>query len=627
MFGTLFLLGVSVSISYSKTMFYTEIKAATITNQSICSLKELQNKKLVFLSRGDQSISHFAIGFIDTLGQLVDYATYDNLSPIFTCSKISISPDANNAIISGTALGGSLISTWRDPRIIYINLNTKAINWAKNMGPGCIDGSGHAVEVIDNSTAIISYMNYNSNFLCSGAAGVSVIEKVNLNTYNVIYRKAIRSSGNNSTQIHMIFKIVKLPGNMGIGVLAGNYVGHYSDYVVSYNPNNLIIISMNSENISWFKKEPFSKVGMGFIAASFRNSFDEDDDVFKTAFLLATSDSGILAAGINYPVCSMMDWCVPDAYENIYSYSIDSLLFGLVRMVVIKFDKYGNILWSKQYYLDSFSIQPNGLAEVSDGYIIGAVVGHYEFGFYQVLGQEEPPYTTHKEYYRYYHPAIIKIDKNNGNIIWAYKYIPANDIVNPSQRITFSWFPSFDNIVITYDSGIVVYGFRVKHTINNPIPHMKLKQVPNSTSITFNEQYGWILKTDKNGNTCPSVQKQSLNLVVENYSYISDNSVNYYAQDYNFNPDNYNPTQTTGLYYTNNNCYITPVSNNESNNCSSKEFKLLNNKIVFDQERDFKIYNLEGKLIYSGKAKEYIIKKDGFYILKINNNTYKILIK
>ncbi len=600
MFGTLFLLGVSVSISYSKTMFYTEIKSSSVTNQSIYSLKELPNKKLVFLSRGDQSISHFAIGFIDTLGQLVDYATYDNLSA-FTSSKISISPDANNAIISGTALGGNLISTWRDPRIISINLNTKAINWAKNMGPGCIDGSGHAVEVIDNSTAIISYMNYNSNFSCSGAAGVSVIEKVNLNTYNVIYRKAIRSSGNSSTHIHMIFKIVKLPGNMGIGVLAGNYVGTASDYVVSYNPNNLIIISINnSGNISWFKKEPFSKIGKGFIAASFRNSPYDGYHVFKTAFLLATSDSGILAAGINYPLCSIMNQCVPDAYERIISYyNIDSLLFGLVRMVVIKFDKYGNILWSKQYYLDSFSIQPNGLAEVSDGYIIGAVVGHYEFGFYQVTA-DDGLYDTHKHYHRYYHPAIIKIDKNNGNIIWAYKYIPANDIVNPSQRITFSWFPSFDNIVITYDSGIVVYGFRVKHTINNPIPHMKITKA--SASITFNEQYGWILKTDKNGNTCPSVQKQSLNLVVENYSYTNDN-VNFYTENYNFNPPDFNPTQTTGLYYTNNNCYITPVSNDESNNCSSKEFKLLNNKIVFDQEREIKIYNLEGKIIFSGKDK------------------------
>jgi len=158
-------------------------------------------------------------------------------------------------------------------------------------------------------------------------------------------------------------------------------------------------------------------------------------------------------------------------------------------------------------------------------------------------------------------------------------------------------------------------------------PHGGIRQYQFKYSdINILEQYCWILKTDKNGNTCPSVQKQSLNLVVKNYSY-TNNTGNLYTQDYNFNPGNYNPTQqTTGLYYTNN-CYITPVSNNESNNCSSKEFKLLNNKIVFDQEREFKIYNLEGKLIYSGKAKEYIIKKDGFYILKINNNTYKILIK
>jgi len=182
MFGTLFLLGVSVSISYSKTMFYTEIKAASVTNQLVYSLKELPNKKLVFLSRGDQSISHFAIGFIDSIGQIVDYITYNSNAPSFASYQISISPDNKYAIISGTASGSNLIP-WSDPRIISIDLNTKAINWAKNMGPGCFNGYGQAVEVIDNSTAIISYGLYPESFLCNPPR--SIIEKVNLNNYNV----------------------------------------------------------------------------------------------------------------------------------------------------------------------------------------------------------------------------------------------------------------------------------------------------------------------------------------------------------------------------------------------------------------------------------------------------------
>jgi len=387
------------------------------------------------------------------------------------------------------------------------------------------------------------------------------------------------------------------PGRLGIAILNsdnGNVVLH------RFPQNGLIISGFRNNHVAVYQY-----IGV------------------QVGYMLLTSDTGFLIAGINY-ICPPYVVCMPPIADTL---DFDTTTFRLVQMQLVKFDKNGNVKWSKIFYSNTFSVQPNGLAEVSDGYIVGALVGHYEFGFFR--DEEDAAYRYRKGYYRFYHPAIIKIDKNNGNIIWAYKYIPANDIVNPSQRITFSWFPSFDNIVITYDSGIVVYGFRVKHTIQNPKPHMSLTRLYGNyyNDISFNEQYGWILKTDKNGNTCPSIQKQSLNLVVENYSYTNDN-VNFYTENYNFNPPDYTPTQTTGLYYTNNNCYITPVSNDESNNnCSSKEFKLLNNKIVFDQEREFKIYNLEGKLIYSGKAKEYIIKKDGFYILKINNNTYKILIK
>ena len=171
----------SVSISYSKTMFYTEIKASTTPNQSIYSLKELPNKKLVFLSRGDQSLQDFAIGFLDTLGQLVDYVTYRNPDGnFFRIYQMSVTPDGNNAIISGQAFYADWWTSWVDPRIISINLNTKAINWAKNMGPGCLDGYGHAVEVIDNSTAIISYYHY------CGNQKAGVLEKVQLNSYSVL---------------------------------------------------------------------------------------------------------------------------------------------------------------------------------------------------------------------------------------------------------------------------------------------------------------------------------------------------------------------------------------------------------------------------------------------------------
>jgi len=428
---------------------------------------------------------------------------------------------------------------------------------------------------------------------------------------------------------------------LGLGIIGkGNEFQWWSsDDIVDDRTFRILTLALNSGNVVWYKPAFLNIDSSMITSTSFSIYYPRvyAASIIRQAFLLSTSDSGLLVGGILcefrlYSSFQNIYVCNPD-YDFVEVTGADTIYKNVpfIKMALIKFDKNGNVKWIKLYSLNNFSLQPNGLAEVSDGYIVGAVVGYYEFGQYRYyLDTLYQVVIGEKSLYRFYHPALIKIDKNNGNVIWAYKYIPFN---NPNSRIFYNWTPSFDNIVITQDSGIVVYGMRNKlykdYNFSNDVlpPHGGIRNYPFKYSdIRILEQYGWILKTDKNGNTCPSVQKQSLNLVVENYSY-TNNTGNLYTQDYNFNPGNYNPTQTTGLYYTNNNCYITPVSNNESNNCSSKEFKLLNNKIIFDQEREFKIYNLEGKLIYSGKAKEYIIKKDGFYILKINNNTYKILIK
>ncbi|MEO0225155.1 MAG: hypothetical protein ABIL76_08715 [candidate division WOR-3 bacterium] len=629
----IFALGI-MSNAHAVTRFYTEIRASTITNQAIFSLKELPNKKLVFLSRGDQSLSHFAIGFLDTIGQLVDYVTYQNPNGnVFVAYQISVTPDGNNAIISGRAVNiDNAIpwNNWTDPIIISLNLNTKSINWAKNMGPGCLDGYGHAVEVIDNSTAIISFYH------ACGNQRAEVLEKVQLNSYNVLYRKNVLI--NNSVSIGGLAKIVKRPGSLGLGAITGR-----GSDMVYYITAPITTIALNSGNVIWYKN-PFGKIDSSMITStSFRNSYDYSNayamDMFTQAFLLSTSDSGLLVGGILcefrlYGPYQSINLCNPN-YDFVEVTQVDTIYKNVpfIKMALIKFDKDGNVKWIKLYSLSNFSVQPNGLAEVSDGYIIGAVVGYYEFAQYRnYYDPAAEGVVGEKVFYRFYHPALIKIDKNSGNVIWAYKYIPFN---NPNNATFYNWTPSFDNIVITQDSGIVVYGMRGVHPYNYNVsqiplpPHGGIRQYPFKwNDISLTEQYGWVLKTDKNGNTCPSVQRQQLNLIVQNYNNYTTISNNVFStQDYNFSPDNYNPTQTTGLYYTNNNCYITPVSNNESNNCSSKEFKLLNNKIVFDQEREFRIYDLSGKLVYGGRAKEYVINRKGIYILKINNITYKILIK
>ena len=114
--------------------------------------------------------------------------------------------------------------------------------------------------------------------------------------------------------------------------------------------------------------------------------------------------------------------CNPD-YDEVEATGVDTIYKNVpfIKMALIKFDKNGNVKWIKLYSLNNFSLQPNGLAEVSDGYIVGTVVGYYEFGQYRYyLDTLYQVVIGEKSLYRFYHPALVKIDKNNGNVIWIW---------------------------------------------------------------------------------------------------------------------------------------------------------------------------------------------------------------
>ena len=103
--------------------------------------------------------------------------------------------------------------------------------------------------------------------------------------------------------------------------------------------------------------------------------------------------------------------CNPD-YDKVEATGVDTIYKNIrfIKMAFIKFDKNGNVKWIKLYSLNNFSLQPNGLAEVSDGYIVGAVVGYYEFGQYRYyLDTLYQVVIGEKSLYRFYHPALIKI--------------------------------------------------------------------------------------------------------------------------------------------------------------------------------------------------------------------------
>ncbi|MEO0217814.1 MAG: hypothetical protein ABIL72_04695, partial [candidate division WOR-3 bacterium] len=79
-----------------------------------------------------------------------------------------------------------------------------------------------------------------------------------------------------------------------------------------------------------------------------------------------------------------------------------------------------------------------------------------------------------------------------------------------------------------------------------------------------------------------------------------------------------------GLNISGQTCVITPVSSSEDKGMFC--YKVIKNKIVFNDVEDYEIYKIDGSLYKKGRGKEVDLNK-GIFILRSRGKSFKVYIQ
>ncbi|MEO0159522.1 MAG: hypothetical protein ABIL47_03495 [candidate division WOR-3 bacterium] len=228
-------------------------------------------------------------------------------------------------------------------------------------------------------------------------------------------------------------------------------------------------------------------------------------------------------------------------------------------------------------------IQMLGVVKINSGYIIGALL---------------ITDSTGNSNYAKSNPILIKID-TLGNFQWGYKYdFPSNtfpvgtSVENPNRGIFL-------------DSK----GYIIMHGALGP--------------NIFAAWSAFLIKFDTLGNSC--LNKTPINLLTENVDWAVDDP----GSPYNIGPTSathnaWGVSYTYGLNISGQTCVITPVSSSEDKGMFC--YKVIKNKIVFNDVEDYEIYKIDGSLYKKGRGKEVDLNK-GIFILRSRGKSFKVYIQ
>ncbi len=316
------------------------------------------------------------------------------------------------------------------------------------------------------------------------------------------------------------------------------------------------------------------------------------------------------------------------------------------KIVVTKMNKNGSIIWSKMYHHytlvgNPFSYMPFKILKDNDGYIIvGTQCVAYNsnsdlyFGycatnarilafkinfngnvlwFKSYLSGVSRGFNANFDYdgnllisgsrtsYGTVYPVVLKINKINGNLIWAryWDNVPQNSTLNESRGVISLGAGKF---YVTAQLGSlpnIVRGFIIVREDTNP------NLIGHCTKPINYSIIGGSYRVDN----FPFI------IVDTVYGILNLNVTPYYSNS----------------IVINNVCEITPVNNPEVYfDCGIKIYSKKNYlEILANEEKFIRIYDIKGSLIYSRKVKgiEKVYLKGGIYIIRVNDKFTKILLR
>jgi len=252
-------------------------------------------------------------------------------------------------------------------------------------------------------------------------------------------------------------------------------------------------------------------------------------------------------------------------------------------IIIFKTDTNGNIIWSKLY-----SSNMAGWLSEDRAYDIAI---DYD-GNYLVSGFVRA--SSNSSY-----PIVLKINRSNGNLIWAryWDTPPSNTASNYAKSVISIGQGKF--YLLTF------IGSNVDTTTGFAIIREDTARADSGCTKSLSMSVSSQSPTDSN-----------LGVTIINASY----PVN------NLSLSSYNPNINQTL-----SCQITPISNYEYIKSCDYEIKSQRNyiEISLKRKKNVYIYNVLGKVVYRDEfeGKRRIKLKDGIYVIKLDNEKFKVVVK
>jgi hypothetical protein len=261
-----------------------------------------------------------------------------------------------------------------------------------------------------------------------------------------------------------------------------------------------------------------------------------------------------------------------------------STTLGNDDILVFKTDFNGNIIWSKLY-----SSSVSGWYSEDRAYNIAF---DYD-GNYLVSGFVRKDSLTS-------YPIVLKINRTNGNLIWSryWNTPPQNTSSNEAKGVISIGQGKFYLLTFIGSGTDASGGFAIIREDTNPnlAGHCTKPIQFTVSSIALNVSSGG-----------PTINNA-------NYTWNNLNLISY-----------------TPVIGTTNSCQITPISNQEYIKSCEYEIKSQRNYIEINlmKKKNVYIYDVLGKVVYRDEfeGKRRIKLKDGIYVIKLDNEKFKIVVK
>ena len=523
---------------------------------------------------------------------------------------------------------------------IFVSTAYAQIVWMDYTSTGCVTCHKIASVKMSDTLYIFGTFHYTNNPNKMNPFLIAVDSSLNIKWYKAFSHNSLGNSA--------IDNIVKI--NDSLIAISGGHSSRQGQCQNYNNYNNCTffgIFNIKTQNFVWARYRQADTNNWHMSATAI--DFDGNNLVIGAQSTMNTYGSWLLKVNLNgsiqwqkiiyrgqYIEFSVMDVIFDGAnYVYLFRNGVD----GGDNISLVKLDLNGNLKWAKDYNFGKFEY-PYKLLRDADGYVVVGFKCHSvncssldsidnilifktdtagNISWSKLYSSNIPGW---RRKYRAYnialdydgnylvsgfvratsnssYPIVLKINRNNGNLIWAryWDVPPLNTNSNRGAGVISIGQGKFYLLTFIGSGTDASRGFAI---------------IRDDTA-----------RADGGCTKSLSMSVSSQNPVVSNLNVTIINA-SYPVNNLSLSSYNPNINQTSS-------CQITPISNYEYIKSCDYEIKPQRNyiEISLKRKKNVYIYNVLGKVVYRDEfeGKRRIKLKDGIYVIKLDNEKFKVVVK